>query len=174
MLDRTKNEKQNKLLCKTLAFFRSGLSALWIALFVIALDRLTKLWVLSHLVLFEPLRVFAFFNLTLAYNRGAAFSFLDASSGWQNILLGSLAVCISILILVWLYRLPQQAYWRVTALCFVLGGALANAWDRVLYGYVIDFLDFHWNTWHFAIFNIADSAICIGAFMLIVSWVREY
>jgi signal peptidase II len=111
-----------------------------------------------------------FFNLTLAFNTGAAYSFLHNASGWQNSLLTSLAVIVSACIVYWLSQLSARAYWAVIALTLVLGGALGNAWDRLLYGHVVDFLDFHLGGWHFAIFNIADSAICVGAFMLIVEW----
>ena len=100
--------------------------------------------------------------------------FLDTrsvtASGWQNGLLGGLAVIVSVLILFWLVQLPLRAYWTCIALTLVLGGALGNAWDRLLYSHVIDFFDFHLGDWHFAIFNVADSAICVGAFMLILQW----
>lgn len=146
---------------------------LWLPILIIALDRYTKYWVLTHLTYREPLTILPFFNLTLAYNTGAAFSFLHNASGWQNILLGGLAIIVSIAILYWLVTLPKRAYWTRVALGLILGGALGNAWDRLLYGYVIDFLDFHLNDWHFATFNVADSAICVGAFMLMLSWIRR-
>jgi signal peptidase II len=129
--------------------------------------------VAQHLLPFTPLKIFPFFNLTLAYNKGAAFSFLHSASGWQHIFLGSLALIISIVILVWLYKLSARERWIGIALCLILGGALGNAWDRVLYGYVIDFFDFHLGDWHFAIFNVADSAIFIGAVMMLWHWARE-
>lgn len=146
---------------------------LWLPILIVALDRYTKYWVLTHLIYREPLIILPFFNLTLAYNTGAAFSFLHNASGWQNILLGSIAVVVSILLIYWLMTLPARAYWMCIALCLILGGALGNAWDRVLYGYVIDFLDFHLGDWHFATFNVADSAICIGALMLILFWFSD-
>lgn len=153
-------------------FTSSGLLWLWLTALVIVLDRLSKLWVLDHLVLYEPLEVLPIFNLTLAYNTGAAFSFLNSMSGWQNWFLGGLAFIVSVMILVWLASLPARAVWKNLALCLILGGALGNAWDRLTYGYVIDFLSFHLGTWHFAIFNVADSAICIGAFMLFFCWLK--
>jgi signal peptidase II len=149
------------------------LSWLWIPIFIIALDRVTKYFVLTHLLYHEPVIIFPFFNLTLAYNTGAAFSFLHDASGWQNMLLGGLAIIVSMTIMYWIMTLPAQARWLRTALCLILGGALGNAWDRLLYGHVVDFLDFHLGTWHFATFNIADSAICIGAFMLILTWIKR-
>lgn len=149
---------------------KSGLIWLWVAFLVMGADRVGKYWALDHLILFEPLEILPFFNLTLAYNTGAAFSFLHNASGWQHFLLGGLAVIISICILRWLYKISSQDRWLSIALCLILAGALSNAWDRVLYSHVIDFLDFHWGDWHFAIFNLADAAICTGAFMLILHW----
>ncbi|TAK77065.1 MAG: lipoprotein signal peptidase [Gammaproteobacteria bacterium] len=153
-------------------FLSTGLAWLWVAILVLGVDRYAKSWAITHLVFGEPLRLLPVFNLTLAYNTGAAFSFLHNASGWQNVFLGSLAFIVSIIILCWLYRLPARARWTNVALCLVLSGALGNAWDRLLYGYVIDFFDFHLGDWHFAIFNTADSAICIGAFMLMLHWIK--
>lgn len=149
----------------------SGLSWLWLFLILIAIDRYTKFWVAHHLNFFEPFKVLPIFNLTLAYNTGAAFSFLQSASGWQNWAFASLAIIVSSYVLIWLYRLPAYPCWMSIALCFILTGALGNAWDRMIYGYVIDFLDFHLGNLHFAIFNIADTAICAGAFMLCWAWV---
>ncbi len=152
---------------------KSGLAWLWLAVLFIALDRYSKGWVVSHLSLHEPLEILPVFDLTLAYNTGAAFSFLHSMSGWQNLLLGGLAVIISIAVLIWLSRTSIKEWWLNIALCLILSGALGNAWDRALYGYVIDFLSFHLGGWYFAIFNVADSAICVGAFMLIWYWFRK-
>ena len=151
---------------------RTGLSWLWLTLLVIAVDRYSKYWATEHLTLFNPFEILPVFNLTLAYNTGAAFSFLNSASGWQHWALGGLAVIVSVAVLIWLSRISARAIWLSCALCLILAGALGNAWDRVLYGYVIDFFDFHLGTWHFAIFNVADSAICVGAFMLIFNWTR--
>ena len=135
-------------------------------------DRYSKSWVVAHLTFQEPLEVLSYFNLTLAYNTGAAFSFLHSASGWQNIFFSGMAFIISTAVIVWLYKTPARERWLCAALALILAGAIGNAWDRLLYGYVIDFLDFHYQGWHFAIFNIADSAICVGAFMLCVYWFR--
>ena len=148
----------------------SGLSFLLLTVTIMLLDRLSKAWAVAHLTLFEPMTVLPVFNLTLAYNRGAAFSFFHHASGWQNIAFGAFAMLVSVGILIWLSRLKRGEYWLNVALCLVLGGALGNAWDRVCDGYVTDFLHFHWKDWHFAIFNIADSAICIGAIMMSMAW----
>lgn len=148
----------------------SGLIWSWVTIVVMGVDRLSKYWVIHHLQFFEPVRITPFFNFTLAYNTGAAFSFLHSASGWQNIFLGGLALIISAIVFFWLSKLPSTAKWNSIALCLILGGALGNAWDRMLYRFVVDFLDFHLGDWHFAIFNIADAAISIGAFMLVVHW----
>lgn len=149
---------------------KSGLSWLWLTVLLLGIDRYTKSWVLAHLTLYEPLEVLPFFNLTLAYNRGAAFSFLHDASGWQHIFLGGIAFIITVLLLTWLAKLPARSRWLNVSLCLILAGALGNVWDRIRFGYVIDFLDFHIGTWHFAIFNFADTVICIGAAMLFLHW----
>jgi signal peptidase II len=151
----------------------TGLTWLWITVLVIMIDRFTKIWVTDHLIAYEPLKLHAMFNLTLAYNTGAAFSFLHTAAGWQNILLLSIALIVSVIICYWLYQSSVRERWMNIALCFILGGALGNAWDRIAYGYVIDFFDFHLGAWHFAIFNVADSAISLGAFMLFWHWARK-
>lgn len=148
----------------------TGLSWLWITVLIMTLDRFSKIWVTQHLAFYEPYPVLPFFNLTLAYNTGAAFSFLHTMPGWQNWFLGSLAVIVSMIIIYWLIKTPARARWLNISLCLILAGALGNAWDRALYRYVIDFLDFHWGDWHFAIFNIADSAVSVGGFMLFLYW----
>ena len=149
---------------------RSGLMWLWLALFVMLADRVSKLWIVNHLTLSDSLSVLPVFNLTLAYNTGAAFSMLHNASGWQNIFLCSLAFLVSVAILYKLVTLPKNERLMGLALSLILGGALSNAWDRIQYGYVIDFLHFHLEDWHFEIFNVADSAICVGAFMLLGYW----
>jgi signal peptidase II len=150
----------------------TGLCWLWLAILIILLDQCAKSWVMTHLMLGEPLMLLPILNLTLAYNTGAAFSFLHTASGWQNIVFGGLAGTVSVFIIYWLFTLSWRIYWLNIALCFILGGALGNAIDRIRYGYVIDFFDFHLGSWHFAIFNIADSAICVGGFMLILHWLK--
>lgn len=146
----------------------SGWRWLWVALLVVLADRATKLLAFYTLTLYSPQRISSFFNFTLAYNKGAAFSFLNDASGWQMWLFGSLAVLVSVSILIWLRRLSSLQRWMSVALSLIMGGALGNLWDRIQYGYVIDFLEFHMSTWSWPAFNIADSAICVGAFMIIV------
>ncbi len=150
--------------------FSSGLVWIWIAVAVILIDRASKIWVMHHLSLYQPWEILPVFNLTLAYNTGAAFGFLHSASGWQNIFFGGLAAIVSLIIIYTLVKLPARAVWMSIALSFILGGALGNVWDRLQYQYVIDFLAFHLGDWHFAIFNLADSAIFVGAVMLLIHW----
>jgi signal peptidase II len=117
----------------------------------------------------QPVKVLPFFDLTLLYNTGAAFSFLSDQSGWQRWFFIALAVTVSLVMLVWLYRLKREELWQAVALGFIIGGALGNMIDRVWRdGKVVDFLHFHYAEHYFPAFNLADSAIFIGvAFMLL-------
>jgi signal peptidase II len=145
---------------------------LWVSGGVIVLDQLTKLWASSALVYGDPVAVIPFFNLTLLHNTGAAFSFLSEAGGWQRWFFALVALIISAVILLWLKRLPRDKVWLAVALALVLGGALGNVWDRITLGYVIDFLDIYYQGWHWPAFNIADSAISVGAAMLIIDSLR--
>lgn len=147
---------------------KSGWCWLWIAALVLLLDRLTKYLALHTLEAYQPVSIFSFFNFTLAYNKGAAFNFLYSASGWQTWLFGTLAIVVSIGILFWLKSLTFKQRWMSIALSFVLGGALGNLSDRLSYGHVIDFIEVHLSNWYFPAFNVADSAICIGAIMIIL------
>ncbi len=150
----------------------TGLCWLWVTLLVLIADRITKYLALQYLPPFAPVAVVKYFNLTLAYNKGAAFSFLDSASGWQTWLFGTIALSVSIGLLIWLSRLSSRQRWLCIALTLIMGGALGNLSDRFLYGYVIDFLDFYVNNWHWPAFNIADSAVCVGAVMLFFDTLR--
>lgn len=110
----------------------------------------------------------SYLNIVLAYNRGAAFSFLNDAGGWQLWLFGMIAVLVSVVLMVMLFR--AKIYDRFTAIGFslIVGGALGNLIDRIIHGHVIDFIDFHINTWHWPAFNVADSSVCMGATLLIV------
>ncbi len=152
---------------------QSGLVWAILSLLIIVIDRYSKVWMVEHLMMGEPLVLLPVLNLTLAYNTGAAFSFLNNASGWQHYLLGGLAVVVSIYILVHLRRASFRDVWQNCALSLILAGALGNAWDRISFGHVIDFVSLHLGDWHFAIFNVADAAICVGAFMLILMWMRQ-
>lgn len=148
-------------------FFRTGLCWLWVAVFVLIADRVSKQLALYYLSDYVPVPVLPFFNLTLAYNTGAAFSLLSHASGWQTWLFGGLAIVVSIGLLLWLKRLSPSQRWMGIALTFILGGALGNLWDRVSYGHVIDFIELYAWGWYWPAFNIADSMICIGAIMIL-------
>jgi len=138
-----------------------GLSAL-----VIFLDQFTKLWVSRSFAYGENLAVTEFFNLVLVHNRGAAFSFLSGAGGWQRWFFSVIAVLASGW-MIWLLRRHRQDPLFCFALSLILGGALGNLIDRVAYGYVVDFLDFYWQMYHFPAFNVADSAVTCGAALLI-------
>lgn len=140
---------------------------LWLSALVIALDQLSKLAISSTFVYGEHLAVTSFFNLVLAHNTGASFSMLSDAGGWQRWFFSGIAVAASVWI-IWMLRKHQAEKLFSFALAFILGGAVGNLIDRLAYGYVVDFLDFYWGAYHFAAFNLADSAITCGAFLLIL------
>jgi len=144
-----------------------GLSAL-----VIVLDQLSKYLISNNFSYGESLYVLDIFNLVLVHNTGAAFSFLSDAGGIQRWLFSIIAIVASVWI-IWLLRKHQHQMLFALALSMILGGALGNLIDRVAYGYVVDFLDFHWNAYHFAAFNLADSAITCGAILLIIEGFME-
>ena len=142
---------------------------LWLSIVVVALDQWTKYLITDHLDEFEQVILLPVLELMRLHNEGAAFSFLSGASGWQRWLFTALALAVSAAILVWLRRLPARGRGLIAAgLCLVLGGALGNVIDRVLWGHVIDFIRVHYEDWYFPAFNVADSAITIGAGLLIL------
>jgi signal peptidase II len=146
---------------------------LGIASIVIMLDQLSKIAISKTFVFGEEKVITSFFNLVLAYNRGAAFSFLSNESGWQRHFFTAIAVVAVVFIIHQLRRNPGQRLF-CWALALIMGGAIGNAIDRLLYGHVIDFLDFHHRSFgHFPAFNIADSAICLGAGLFIYDELRR-
>jgi signal peptidase II len=147
-------------------FFQSGLCWLWITIIILILDRFTKGLALQYLSAYTALAVTPGFNLTLSFNTGAAFSFLDGASGWQVWFFGAIATAVSIGMLVWLRRISWRESWTAIAVCLVIGGAIGNLSDRILYGHVIDFIQLYVANFYWPAFNIADSAICMGAVML--------
>jgi signal peptidase II len=140
---------------------------LTIAGVVLILDQVTKIAAAASLVLHEPVGLLPFFNLTLIHNSGAAFGFLSWASGWQNLFFIVVAAVACVVIVVMLQRMGGRDPWLATALALILGGAAGNLIDRVLYGYVVDFADFFVGAWHWPAFNVADSAISIGAVLLV-------
>lgn len=141
---------------------------LWLSLFVIILDQLSKQLVETSLLVYETIPLMPFFNLTLAYNEGAAFSFLSDQGGWQRWLFALLAMGVSLVLITWLRRLTVQERLLAAALSLIIGGALGNLIDRLLFGHVIDFLDFYYKSWHWPAFNVADSAIFIGVVLFLL------
>jgi signal peptidase II len=145
-----------------------SLQWLWLSAAVIALDQLTKSAIERHFALYQTLRLLPVFNLVRAHNTGAAFSFLDDASGWQRWLFSLLAVGVSGGLVLWLARTPRSAAWLASAVALILGGALGNLIDRLRMGYVIDFIQVHLGEHYFPAFNVADSAITIGAGLLLL------
>lgn len=147
---------------------------LWLAVLVIALDRLTKYLIMQRFEEFQELVLLPMLSLVRLQNEGAAFSFLSTASGWQRWAFTALGIAVSLGILVWLRRLPARGHNVLAAgLGLVLGGALGNVIDRVVYGYVIDFIRVHYGAWDFPAFNVADSAITVGAALLILDNVLD-
>nr|WP_314533508.1 signal peptidase II [uncultured Pseudomonas sp.] len=139
-----------------------------LSLLVLVIDQVSKAHFEGSLQMFQQIVVIPdYFSWTLAYNTGAAFSFLADGGGWQRWLFALIAVVVSAVLVVWLKRLGRDDIWLAVALALVLGGALGNLYDRIALGHVIDFILVHWqNRWYFPAFNFADSAITVGAIML--------
>lgn len=152
---------------------QTGFKWLWISLLVISLDQLTKQMIIRTLTLYEVIPLTPFFNLTFATNKGAAFSFLSQSGDFGFWLLSLFAAIITFLLMIWLYRTSSAKILLNTGLTLIIGGATGNLIDRVIYRYVIDFLDFHLGNSHWPAFNVADSAIVVGTFLLISDFFRK-
>jgi signal peptidase II len=135
---------------------------------VVALDQLTKFLIERHLAVFESVTVLPVLEITRLHNTGAAFSFLADEAGWQRWLFTTLAIIVSIVLALWLRRIDAQARVLATAVALILGGAIGNVIDRVRLGHVIDFIYAHWDRHYFPAFNVADSAICVGAGLLLL------
>ncbi len=133
---------------------------------IVLADQLAKWAALSQLRPGEPVAITGFFNLVLVFNRGAAFSFLADAPGWQQPFFIAVALVAATVVSWLLWRTPERRL-LCAGLALILGGALGNLWDRVDYGHVVDFLDFHALGWHWPAFNVADSAISVGAAILI-------
>ena len=143
------------------------LKYLFITSLVIVFDQVSKWLMVSWLSLYETVVVMPYFNLTMAHNEGAAFSFLAQAGGWQRWFFIGLALIISVVLFVWLAKLKSTEKLEAISLSLILGGAIGNVIDRISYGYVVDFIDLYIGHNHWPVFNIADSAICIGAILLI-------
>jgi len=143
-------------------FTRYGIAAL-----IVVFDQVTKIAVNRSLELYEQIPITSFFNITKAYNYGAAFSFLDVAGGSQRWFLTTISFVVSLMLIVWLYRLPKQEKLMSLSITLILGGAVGNLIDRFWYGYVVDFIQVHWANAYFPSFNIADSAIFCGAALML-------
>jgi signal peptidase II len=146
---------------------KSQLKWLWLAVIAIILDFVSKQLAETYLIFAQPVYVLPVFDLTLLYNRGAAFSFLANESGWQRWFFTFIAIGVSAVLTVWLMKLKPNEKLLSIALALVIGGAIGNLYDRLAYGHVIDFIHLHWDNNYFPAFNIADSAISLGAAMLL-------
>lgn len=145
-------------------------SVYWLLLstVVVALDQVTKLLVIENLTLYQRVQITPFFDLVRLHNTGAAFSFLADASGWQNWLFTGIAFVVSVGILYWLVTLPSKDRRALAmGLALVLGGAIGNVIDRSFYGYVVDFILFHYQEWSYPAFNLADSAITCGVILIL-------
>ncbi|WP_167142773.1 signal peptidase II [Pseudomonas sp. OTU750018] len=144
------------------------LAWLWLSLLVFVVDQASKFWFDNNLSMYQQIVIIPdYFSWTLAYNTGAAFSFLADAAGWQRWFFAAIAVVVSGVLVVWLKRLKPGETWLAVALALVLGGALGNLVDRVVFGHVVDFILLHWHQqWYFPAFNVADMAITGGAILL--------
>ncbi|EKO3430759.1 signal peptidase II [Vibrio fluvialis] len=159
---------------QALTLKQSGVRWLWLALLVFVADIAIKLVVMNSMGYGweNRIEILPFFNLLYVHNYGAAFSFLSDQAGWQRWLFTGIAFAVVGLLAFWMRRLPSSDKWNNMAYALIIGGAVGNVFDRVVHGFVVDYLDFYWDTYHWPAFNLADSAICIGAAMIILDGFR--
>ncbi|MGN1392710.1 MAG: signal peptidase II [Succinivibrionaceae bacterium] len=161
---------------KKISIKNSGIWFLILSIIVFFLDYFSKKWIIDNIKAYQVNDFITvikdFFNIVHVHNEGAAFSFLAEHSGWQQVIFGILAVGISLYLIILLRNNCLTSLWKNTGLSLIIGGALGNLYDRIVYGYVIDFLDFYiiydGNQHHYPAFNIADCGICVGVFMIII------
>ena len=147
---------------------------LCVACGIVVIDQVTKYLALQWLNYGDPVAIVPGLNFTLVFNTGAAFSLLSDASGWQRWLFAAVALTVSIVITLWLRQIGSKEWWLPIALTLILGGAIGNFLDRVFLGYVIDFIEIYYQKWSWPAFNVADSAICVGAVMLLLSgWIKR-
>jgi len=140
-----------------------------ITIIVVVADQVTKIIVDGSLALGERIPVMPSFNITLWYNEGSAFSFLSDAGGWQVWFFTTVSSIVSIVLIVWLYRLTKEEKIMTWSIALILGGALGNLIDRIAYGHVVDFIQWYYKGWYFPTFNIADVAISIGGVLLFIT-----
>jgi signal peptidase II len=147
---------------------------LWLSLLVVIVDQVTKLLIEHSLSLYQSIAVLPVLEITRLHNTGAAFSFLADETGWQRWLFTGLAIVVSLVLVLWLRRIDRSARMLASAVALILGGALGNVIDRLRLGHVIDFVHAHWGEHYFPAFNVADSAITIGAALLLLdAWLES-
>jgi signal peptidase II len=152
----------------------SGVRWLWIAAVIIVLDQLSKLWIQGSMQMYQSIEVLPVLNIYRTFNLGAAWSFLAQADGWQRWLFSALAVGVSAGLVVWLRRLPLAGHaLLVGGLALIVGGAIGNLVDRLYLGHVVDFIQVHWGNSYFPAFNVADSAISVGAGLVILDSLRD-
>ena len=156
-------QEQQVLISPKMAFAWLG-----VAVVIVILDLWTKSIASESLTLYRPVELTSWLNMTLAHNYGAAFSFLSDAGGWQRWLFTGLASVVTVVLIVWLFRLTAQEKLTAAALGLIIGGAVGNLVDRINHGYVVDFIDVYYRDWHWPAFNIADSAITCGVILLLI------
>ena len=152
---------------------RNGLWFLLLSLLVIVLDQASKLWILDNVPLYYDINILPIFDITYVRNYGAAFSFLSDAGGWQRWFFTGIAAVVSVLLTYWMYKTDWKEQRQLWSFGLILGGAIGNVADRLVHGYVVDFLHFYYQNWHFPAFNVADIAISCGAALLLLDGVLD-
>ena len=152
---------------------RNGLWFLLLSLLVIVLDQASKLWILANVPLYYDINILPIFDITYVRNYGAAFSFLSDAGGWQRWFFTGIAAVVSVLLTYWMYKTEWKEQRQLWSFGLILGGAIGNVADRLVHGYVVDFLHFYYQNWHFPAFNVADIAISCGAALLLLDGVLD-
>ena len=152
---------------------RMGFRMLWLSAVIVAADQLTKWIATSTMSMHERIPVLPFFDWTLTYNRGVAFSMFNDGQGWQRFGLSAFAILVAGGFTYWMAHLPKHERMNAAALALVIGGAIGNVIDRLRLGHVVDFVLLYWKDWSWPAFNLADSAICVGAVLLVIAGFRQ-
>lgn len=144
-----------------------------LTILLVIVDQLTKLWALSALTPYEPVHLMPMVNFTLAFNTGAAFSFLSGAGIWHHWFFIGFSGLMSLLILTWIFRASHDSKLLLFSLSLILSGAVGNLIDRLSHGHVVDFIDVYYQQYHWPVFNLADTAICLGAIFLIIDLLKN-
>lgn len=160
---------------KSMPFKQSGVRWLWLAALIFIADIAIKYLVMNSIGYGwdNRIEVLPFFNFLYVHNYGAAFSFLSDQGGWQRWFFSAIAFVVCGMLIYWMSKLPSKEKWNNSAYALIVGGAIGNVYDRLVHGFVVDYLDFFWGNYHWPAFNLADSAICIGAAMIILDGFRQ-